>query len=208
MLSAEPRELDRADPRGILRQLSMRIVLFGVLSAAVTFSTSAAILQTAPAALTGRVTTGTGPDVRPVRRAKVTLTGSGLAAPRVADTDAAGVYRFDRLPAGSFTVRVQKPGFVALDADAAPNAALTMIRGGAIEGVVADAAGDPIFNVVVTALQPQADRTAPPKPIAGTDDLGRYRLHSLPAGDYFVSVAADRSYLIPLFVMQRHRAMA
>ena len=181
----------------------MRLVLFGMLSAAVVFSAPAAIFQAVPAALTGKVTTGTGADVRPVRRAKVTLTGPGLAAPRVADTDAAGVYRFDRLPAGSFKVRVQKPGFVPLDADAVPNTALTMLRGAAIEGVVADAAGEPIWNVVVTALQPQTDRTAPPKPIAETrtDDLGRYRLHSLPAGDYFVSVTTDRSYLIRVFVM-------
>jgi 5-hydroxyisourate hydrolase-like protein (transthyretin family) len=181
------------------------MLLLGVLSAAVTFSAPAASHQPAPArSLTGKVTTGSGADARPVRRAKVTLTGAPLRAPLVADTDAAGAYRFDRVPPGEFRIRIQKPGFVTLDADAAPNAALTMIRGGAIEGVVADPNGDPILSVVVAALQPQTDRTAPPKRVAQarTDDLGRYRLHSLPAGDYFVSVTADGPYLSAVFVMQ------
>ena len=181
------------------------MLLLGVLSAAVTFSTPAALPQSAPGrTLTGKVTTGSGADARPIRRAKVTLTGPSLRAPMIADTDTAGVYRFDRVPDGEMTVRVQKPGFVTLDAGAAPNATLTMTRGGAIEGVVADAAGNPILNVAVAALQPQTDRTAPPKSIAQvrTDDLGRYRLHSLPAGDYFVSVTADKQYAIRVFLMQ------
>src|SRR5262245_42684945 len=78
-----------------------------------------------------------------------------------------------------------------------------MTRGGAIDGIVADTNGDPILNVVVAALQPQADRTAPPKRIAETrtDDLGHYRLHSLPAGDYFVAATADRTYLFSVFLM-------
>ena len=182
----------------------MRIVLFGLMSAALTFATPAALIQPSARSLTGTVMTGSGPEARPVRRAKVTLSGTPLRAPLVADTDAKGVYRFDRVPAGEFKVRIQKPGFVTLDADAAPDAALTMIRGGAIEGIVADANGDPILNVVVAALQPQADRTAPPKSIAQTrtDDLGRYRLQSLPAGDYFVSVTADAQYTSAVFLMQ------
>jgi 5-hydroxyisourate hydrolase-like protein (transthyretin family) len=77
-----------------------------------------------------------------------------------------------------------------------------MVRGGAIEGVVTDASGDPVWNVVVTALQPQPDG-AKPKSAAETktDDLGRYRLHSLAAGEYAVQVATDRTYVGTLFLM-------
>jgi len=180
----------------------MRTVLFGVLSAAVAFSSPsplAAPRQPAVAVLTGRVMTGA--EARPVRRAKVTLTGPGLTAPRVADTDTTGTYRFRGLPAGSFSVRVQKPGFVTLVADATERATLTMTRGAAIEGVVSDAAGDPVWNVVVSALEPQPD--GKPKTIAQsrTDDLGRYRLHSLPAGDYVVSAATDRDFIVDQPVM-------
>jgi hypothetical protein len=171
----------------------MRILFCGIAAAALAFAQAPPAVQTTGAvSLAGRVTTGSGPDVRPVRRAKVTLTGPGLLAPRVTDTDTKGSYRFDRLPAGDYKVSVQKVGFVKLDADAPADATLTMVRGGAIEGVVTDAAGDPLWNVVVTALQPQPDG-AKPKAIAEarTDDLGRYRLHSLPAGDY--SVEAGRT---------------
>src|SRR5204863_2972904 len=39
---------------------------------------------------------------------------------------------------------------------------------------------------------------APPKVItqARTDDLGRYRLHSLAAGDYTVEAATDRAFIL------------
>src|SRR4029079_945052 len=106
--------------------------------------------QAAPgASLSGRVTTGSGVAMRPVRRARVTLTGGGVTAPRLADTDTKGLFRFDRLPAGTgFKIAVQSPGFVTWEADAAPNAELKMERAGAIEGVVMDAAGDPLTNII------------------------------------------------------------
>ena len=169
----------------------MRTVLFSVLSAAGAFSTPAPLdSQPAPLSLTGRVVVGSGADARPVRRAKVTLTGSTLTAPRIVDTDTAGASRFDRLPRGSFKISVQKPGFVTLEADAKPDATLTMTRGGAIDGIVTDIGGEPVSDLVVTALQMDNGK---PKPIgqSRTDDLGLHRIHSLPGGEYFVEVAAD-----------------
>jgi 5-hydroxyisourate hydrolase-like protein (transthyretin family) len=181
----------------------MRVLLLGVLAAAFTFTQSATRPQApAGASLSGRVTTGSGVDTRPVRRARVTLTGGGLTAPRLADTDTKGVFRFDRLPsAAGFKIAVQKPGFVKLDAEATPNAELKMEPAGAIEGIVSDASGDPVWNVVVAALQPQANGKPNTLAETHTDDLGRYRLHSLPAGDYVVSAATDRGYVGALFLM-------
>jgi protocatechuate 3,4-dioxygenase beta subunit len=189
---------------------TMRGLLLAVLAMTFTFAQAPAMSQApAAASLTGRVTTGSGTEVRPVRRARVTLTGGGLTAPRLADTDTRGVYRFDRLPAGAqFKIAVQKPGFVKLETDAAPNAELKMERAGAIEGVVTDASGDPIWNVVVSALQRPEVRAGaapgPPKAIAQTrtDDLGRYRLHSLAAGDYAIEASTDRTFVVGLFLMQ------
>ena len=179
----------------------MRTLPTGVLAAILAFTFGAAAQQPPPLVIDGRVVTGSGSDARPVRRARVTLSGAGTA-PRIADTDARGNYRFDRLPPGAYKISVQKPGFVRLEADAAPGATLTMTRGGAIEGVVSDAAGDPVWNVVVTALQPQPDGTKPKTIVeTRTDDLGRYRLHSLAAGEYAVQVAADRNYIGTLFLM-------
>jgi hypothetical protein len=187
----------------------MRILLCGILTSALAFSHAPAGGQP-PAALSGSVITGTGPDARPVRRARVTVTGAGLTAPLVTDTDARGAFRLERVPAGEHKVTIQKAGFVTLQttlpADAPSNAALTLTRGGAIEGIVADAAGDPIWNVVVSALQAQPDAAAPKVMVkTRTDDLGRYRLHSLPAGDYSIEAATDQAFLLNGFLMQGER---
>jgi hypothetical protein len=182
----------------------MRILLCGIVAAALAFS-QAPVRQSAPAggtSLTGRVLTGTGAAARPVRRARVTLLGRGLTSPRVTDTDTRGGYRFDRLPAGEFKLTVQKPGFVKLEAAAAPDGTLRMERAGAIEGVVTDSAGDPVLNVVVAALQTQPDG-AKAKTISQTrtDDLGRYRLNSLAAGDYILEAATDQTFMLRAFLM-------
>jgi len=63
-----------------------------------------AVRQDAPTTLRGRVVVGSAPDIRPVRRAKVTLTGRGLVAPRLTDTDTKGAYRFDLLSPGDHVV--------------------------------------------------------------------------------------------------------
>jgi carboxypeptidase family protein len=119
----------------------MRMILLAALTAALSFWQATPPSPPSPGtlALTGRVVTGREADLRPVRRAKVTLTASSGPA-RVTDTDTKGVYRFDRLPAADYKVSVQKPGFVKLDGAASPDATLTLVRGGAIEGTVADAA--------------------------------------------------------------------
>jgi 5-hydroxyisourate hydrolase-like protein (transthyretin family) len=181
----------------------MRVLLFGTLTAAVTFLHPTAATQNPPVAstLSGRVVTMAGAEQRPVRHAKVTLTGRGVMMPRIADTDTRGAYRFDRLPAGDYRIAVQKAGFVRLETDVHPDATLTMVRAGAIEGTVTDAAGDPVWNVAVTALQTQPDGAAP-KTVAQvrTDDLGQYRLHSLAEGDYYVEAATDPVFLMTLFL--------
>jgi 5-hydroxyisourate hydrolase-like protein (transthyretin family) len=170
----------------------MRILLGGLVAAQLSFAPVAGPAQPALQRLAGTVRNGTGADVRPVRRAKVTLTGPGLQVPRVADTDTDGAYRFDGVPANTLRIRVQKAGFVTLDAAAEPDAALTMTRGGAIEGIVSTPDGDPVWKVVVAAVQPTP--AGAPKIVAQTrtDDLGRYRLHSLATGDYLVSASMDR----------------
>lgn len=177
----------------------MRILLGGIVAAALAVSQAP---QAGGVSLTGRVMTGTGQEARPVRRARVMLLGRGLTGPRMTETDTTGAYRFDRLPAGDFKVTVQKPGFVKLDADASPGATLQMDRAGAIEGVVTDASGDPVFNVAVGALQPQPDG-AKPKLMTQTrtDDLGHYRLHSLAAGDYFIEASTDQAFVLNVFLM-------
>jgi hypothetical protein len=62
----------------------MRVLVCGIMAAALAFAEVPQPGQTPPAAgvsLTGRVMTGTGPEARPVRRARVTLLGRGGTAP-------------------------------------------------------------------------------------------------------------------------------
>jgi hypothetical protein len=150
----------------------MRTLLFGVLTSAIAFAPGTRTTQPATTVLSGRVMVAAGAEQRPVRRAKVTLSGRGLTGPRIADTDAKGAFRFDRLAPGDYRIAVEKPGFVKLETELQPGATLTMVRGAAIEGVVTDSAGDPVWNVAVTALE-AAGEGAKPKIVAQVrTDLG------------------------------------
>jgi hypothetical protein len=173
----------------------MRTASFAILIAALAFGQ--AVPEPPPRegtiAVSGRVVTVTGNDQRPVRRAKVSLTG-GSGAARVTATDTAGTFRFDPLPAGDYRVTVQKPGFVTLEAAASSESTMTLERAGAIEGTVVDGAGEPLINVSVYALQLQDGGEPRPVAIVRTDDLGRYRMHSLPAGDYYVEAAPHEAH--------------
>jgi protocatechuate 3,4-dioxygenase beta subunit len=143
-----------------------------------------------PAAATtidGQVATGTQTDLRPLRRARVTLLGG--ARPRTSDTDAKGRFRFDNVPSAP-RLSISKPGYVTATVSSPESGATYVLqRGGAIEGVVLDSEGDPFRAVTVQALQVQAGKTLPIK-TTQTDDLGHYRLHSLPPGDYVVEANA------------------
>jgi hypothetical protein len=164
---------------------------------------------TAPATLTGRLTVGGERDT-PVRRARITLESDALPQPQLADSDSDGRFRFDRLPAGTFRLRAEKPGFVtlafgarhALDrglpidlrAGQTRSVELALPRGAALDGRVMNQEGDPIQNLVVSAVRltygPYGRQPMPLKDTR-TDDLGRYRIHSLPPGDYYVQAAPD-----------------
>jgi protocatechuate 3,4-dioxygenase beta subunit len=183
----------------------MRSALCFLLAATWTFAQEPASRPTAGAVLTGRVMTGEGRDARPVRRARVTL--AGPTGQRVADTDTKGIYRFDRIGLGEFKVTIEKPGFIKLQSPAPPDAVLTMTRGAAIEGTVTDGAGETLSNVLVAALHAGPGG----KPVAAaqtrTDDLGRYRLHSLAGGEYWIEAATDRAFISRQVLMEGERPL-
>jgi Carboxypeptidase regulatory-like domain len=146
----------------------------------------------------------------PVRYAQVMLSGR---AERMVETDDEGRYSFTDLPAGPYRLHARKDGFVEqffrgarsrarsssksvtlTDGQALDRIDLGISRGGVITGVVTDEAGEPIVSVQVRA----APRGALSSGMFGmpgqTDDQGRYRLHSLPDGDYLVVVEARRQF--------------
>jgi len=159
--------------------------------------------------MTGHVVLAESIPPAPIRRARVTLsTEQGPA--RVADTDTEGAFRFDNLPPGSYRLLAEKPGFVPLDRGpargivrpmtvtvaAAATAPVTvpMQKAGALEGVLVSDTGEPVANLVVAAVKlqygPYGRRPGAVRQTV-TDDLGRFRVHTLPAGDYYIDAAPD-----------------
>jgi hypothetical protein len=167
-----------------------------------------------PAAIAGVVVSDEGRP-RPLRRARVTINGATLQIPRTAITKDDGTFEFGGLPAGRYTVTVQKDAYVAMTYGAARPArpgravvlragdrqsvTIALPRGAVITGTIVDADGQPAQGVQVTAssrrqLTPMGDRRfvvggVGPSP---TDDRGVYRIYGLPAGEYIVAATPQQ----------------
>jgi hypothetical protein len=161
----------------------------------------------ATGSLRGRVV---GPDGLAVPRALVRATRN-LAVARTAETDARGQYVIDRLAAGEYTVEAQKYGFInrqygqdrtsstgrrvsVQEGQAVDAIDVTLLRGGAITGIILDEFAEPVQGVAVNAMQvlTVAGRVRALKvPSSGgrTDDRGQYRLFGLQPGSYIVQAA-------------------
>ena len=157
--------------------------------------------------------------VRPVRRARVTLEADGSGQRYTADTDTNGRYQFDNLASGRYRVFAEKAGFVRAGAgtpdDANPepidvpagqsvSVNLPLEPAAACEGRVTIDTGEPAVGAIVSAVRFTGVAGAR-RPIviqqARTDDLGRFRVHTLPAGEFYLTAAAD-----PLAVYLEARA--
>ena len=166
----------------------------------------------------GRVTTGSGRDARPVRHAVLRLQREGDRAERAVNSDRTGGFLFDGVPAGAYRLVASKPGFVAggygardaqgpsaLDVKTSTTADVTLTRAGAIEGVLADASGEPLQNIMVAADFLEANGNWRTAERTRTDDLGRYRIHSLRPGDYRVMAVNDAEWSAGQFVLPGER---
>lgn len=167
-------------------------------------------VPTGTGVIAGRMTVTSPNGPQPVRRATVTLDSSVFRTPLVADTDTEGRFRFDQLPAAMYRLRGEKAGFVAVVADPrrvfepvpefevksgqSVTRDLPMQPGAALEGRILKDNGDPAANIIVSAVRMAYDVSGR-KPTAvrqaRTDDLGRFRVHTLPPGDYYVDAAPD-----------------
>ncbi len=163
---------------------------------------------------------------RPVRRARVMLLESsgGRSPERSAMTNAYGEFQVKDVPAGSYFVMVDAPGiitpisfidieeaerekinfdeirknFTEITVDGTNNQTIKVRarRGGAINGKVTYADGDPAINVRVNVIRKKDGRESRiitninPSTFFGiqTDDRGMYRMAGLPPGEYTISV--------------------
>jgi protocatechuate 3,4-dioxygenase beta subunit len=162
------------------------------------------------ATITGTVVTDE-QTPQPVRNATVTAMNVEGTGSRTTATDEAGRFGFAGLAAGRYTLTATKAPFLRAsygasrpdlpgttitvkDAGQLTGLTLRMTRGAVITGRIVDENGEPVFGVMVRAVQARmqaGERTFGP-PASGTsidttDDRGVYRLFGLPAGEYVVS---------------------
>ena len=146
---------------------------------------------------------------KPLRRARITVSGGLGGEPRSASTNAEGFYEIKDLPAGRFTVAVNRSGYLRLsygqrrpfeqgkplqvaDKQVINNIDFMLPRMSLITGRVVDETGEPISGVRVmpmrTAYFEGRRRLVPAGtgPMTTTDDAGQYRILGLTPGTYFV----------------------
>ena len=106
------------------------------------------------------------PDARPVRHARVTLGSSEPAIGLTTISGDDGQFRFERLPAGRFSISVVKAGWlpiaygakrpqgpgtpVPLGTGEAARVVIRLPRGGVVTGAVFDSGGQPAVGATVT----------------------------------------------------------
>jgi Carboxypeptidase regulatory-like domain len=144
---------------------------------------------------------------QPVRRAVVTLTGSGLHPDRGAITDDLGRFTLRDLPAGRFRLTAERGAYVTsvygakrpgrpgtlitvADGQQVANLRVRLWRGAVVSGVVRDESGDPVPDVEVSAVPARevtpAALTLSNSSQATTNDLGEFRIFGLEPGTYVV----------------------
>ena len=151
----------------------------------------------------------------PLAKATVSLRKSGSRggdSERSARSDDRGQYEFTDLEAGKYLLSVMRNGFLPQNygqkriqafrgqpggtpltlgnGQVLNGIDFKLIRGGVVEGRVADQDYEPLSRVIVTMSgyqTMQGERTLVPVARAQTDDRGQFRLFDIPPGSYFLS---------------------
>jgi hypothetical protein len=173
-------------------------------------------------AIRGRVTRADGfPVAHASVSTQVVMTAATLgrqisiSGAKSTQTEDDGTYELSELPAGEYRVVVARPGYntgrygqredtdpgIPIDvADAQTRMRIDVVlqRNSIVAGRVLDEYGDPVENVAVTLSQIKflggRKRLVTVSAMSGrtTDDLGRYRVYSVPPGDYVVSASVGQ----------------
>jgi hypothetical protein len=146
---------------------------------------------------------------RPLRRARIVMSGPGLSPARSASTNSDGRFEIRDLPAGRFTLRVERNGYLPLAygqrrpgepgrpleleaRESVENIDFALPRMGVLSGRLVDELGEPMPDVGIWAMRVQyyqGERKLVPIGIGGhtsTDENGMYRLIALPPGEFVV----------------------
>ena len=126
---------------------------------------------------------------QPIPRARVVL-----MAQQGAVTDNVGHWQVSGLPCGRVTVNATKPGFLGKGVNQpltlpAHDVRVELVPQSVIVGRVLDDQGDPVVNAQVTVFTSRVimgRRTPAQSSAASSNDLGEFRIASLPAGRIIV----------------------
>ncbi len=198
-----------------MKRILLAVTLLGVMSAPDATAQTPARPQRdtpnrqvgGPGAITGRVTAaGTGV---PLRQA-VVAASSPRGFPREVVTNDDGRFELTDLEPGQWQLTVSRSGYITrrsgqsrpfgrvrpIDVASGQRVAIEvpLTRASAIAGRVFDEYGEPVTAARVTVLRPRMLNSRRYLEPVGegdqTDDTGAFRLHSLPAGDYYVTASA------------------
>jgi Carboxypeptidase regulatory-like domain len=173
--------------------------------------------QTGTASIRGRVFAAD--SGRPLRRARISVSAPELGSEsRTVSTDVDGRYEVTDLPAGRYTLRVTRSGYLSLrygqrrpleqgkplqvlDKQVVDKVDFSLPRMGLITGRVTDEFGDPIEGVSVSALRSMYfNGRRQFVPVGGpplrTDDAGQYRVLGLAPGSYLVSGVTRETWTV------------
>jgi hypothetical protein len=154
---------------------------------ALVLSASAVVAQSAPVTIRGRVVDAE--NDRPLRRAIVSMAGSGQRV-RPVLTDADGRFEI-RVADRSVSLTIAKAGYATTrlgsPRDPQREFEIRLARSGVVSGRIFDSNGESAPGMKVRA-RPDGTASGPPQIFESeTDDLGEYRIAGLPAGRYSVS---------------------
>ncbi|HMB80521.1 MAG TPA: carboxypeptidase-like regulatory domain-containing protein, partial [Vicinamibacterales bacterium] len=155
---------------------------------------------------------------RPLRRARITLSGPELGREgRSTSTNLDGRYEMADLPAGRYTIRVTRSGYLPLqygqrrplepgkplqllDKQAIDRIDFALPRASVISGQITDELSEPVADVQVFAMRStwfQGRRRMVPVGLpARTDDAGEYRLTGLSPGSYDVMATLRETWTV------------
>lgn len=153
---------------------------------------------------------------RPLRLARVLLSGSSLEHSQVTSTDEGGRYEFRDLPAGRYTVTADRSGYLKMafgerrpggsarpleigEGQILQNVDFALPRMSVISGYVTDEIGDPVDHSTVTALRARYSvngKQLTKVSIAQTDASGFFRILNLPPGDYLVQASTSETWTV------------
>jgi hypothetical protein len=209
-------------PRPLALVLTLLVSIFGLTRAEAQETVRdapARVAVSGTASISGFVVGAGDSSATPIRRATVTLTGTGVSTFVQVVTDDDGRFAFAGLPSGRFSLTAEKPAYLksyygstrlarppgmpiaAADGQRIENIRIPLARGAVISGRVLEEGGGPVAAAqvqafLVTFVNGERKMSTPPNGVSlvTTDDRGAYRFYGLQPGEYVVRAGGGNGF--------------